>query len=432
MPDDDQKTEIIAGTIGAGVLLIGLVLLCRKCFGATPLPDLPNIAFPAGVTGYGAHWQPNQAIQLGALRAAQDPPGIYIAILPAHVMTASAFFDNPAANSKTGVIFPTPAASPAFTQLLNGVTDNAPILSRLEGFIRYTYKCLDYINATQVGGQLCAALHNSQTQTWIYPSRLGCSTGADGGRCSIAQWVRDKNMNLTQAEQQQLIALLQQTSAQQGFNAFTWLAQQINQMPLYSVYEHENQYPATFLTTANQPVSAFGLHQWFTTGNNCAFVQARQGVTASGVSIMDFIKNAVIILLSANSARNPAGGSRVTFDVHDWSQNTQNVPRVMNTMADRPPAIGLAHELIHAYHNQLGSQPGRDFGDFTTTLNELLCVGLGPWNQAPITENAIRAQWPPQGNFAADPLNLRQVAARDIYDDPGAAGAVAARQDGRI
>lgn len=58
----------------------------------------------------------------------------------------------------------------------------------------------------------------------------------------------------------------------------------------------------------------------------------------------------------------------------------------------RPAFIGLAHELIHAWHNMNGSQP-----DFELTpLYEYICVGLGPWSNesAPpnlVTENRIRS-----------------------------------------
>jgi len=61
--------------------------------------------------------------------------------------------------------------------------------------------------------------------------------------------------------------------------------------------------------------------------------------------------------------------------------------------ASRPAAIGLAHELVHAFYNKWGRQPGRDFGDPTTVLFEFLCVGLGPWDETQCSENGIRRDW---------------------------------------
>jgi RHS repeat-associated protein len=53
----------------------------------------------------------------------------------------------------------------------------------------------------------------------------------------------------------------------------------------------------------------------------------------------------------------------------------------------RPPAIGLAHELIHAYHDLTGtySKPGMP--------EETATIGLGAHSGDPITENQIRQEW---------------------------------------
>lgn len=59
----------------------------------------------------------------------------------------------------------------------------------------------------------------------------------------------------------------------------------------------------------------------------------------------------------------------------------------------RPPAIALGHELVHAYFSHKGLQPGEEFGHFSTALFEFRCVGLGPWNDEAVSENALRAQW---------------------------------------
>jgi hypothetical protein len=52
----------------------------------------------------------------------------------------------------------------------------------------------------------------------------------------------------------------------------------------------------------------------------------------------------------------------------------------------RPPFIGLAHELVHAWNNALGTSCQDD------AQNEKTVVGLLPTNNNPVTENAIRME----------------------------------------
>jgi hypothetical protein len=61
----------------------------------------------------------------------------------------------------------------------------------------------------------------------------------------------------------------------------------------------------------------------------------------------------------------------------------------------RPPVIGLAHELVHAWNNALGTSCKDD------AQNEKTVVGLLPTNNNPVTENAIRME---HGSQPADEL----------------------------
>jgi hypothetical protein len=77
-----------------------------------------------------------------------------------------------------------------------------------------------------------------------------------------------------------------------------------------------------------------------------------------------------------------------------WDASALSFRDTMGTEQPRPPYIALAHELIHAYHNMRGEQPGHEVDADSTVLYEYLCVGLGPWENNPgypITENAIRS-----------------------------------------
>ena len=55
----------------------------------------------------------------------------------------------------------------------------------------------------------------------------------------------------------------------------------------------------------------------------------------------------------------------------------------------RPPAVGLAHELVHAEHSAHGTN------DFTPA-GEDMAVGVPPYDNQPFTENKIRNEWNPK------------------------------------
>ncbi|MDF5988481.1 M91 family zinc metallopeptidase [Pseudomonas aeruginosa] len=84
----------------------------------------------------------------------------------------------------------------------------------------------------------------------------------------------------------------------------------------------------------------------------------------------------------------------------------------------RPPAIGLAHELLHAYYSCRGAQPGYDDNHYSTVLFEYRCVGLGPWDEAPLSENALRKEWwsyACQQVPGSDPENRKAIGKRISY-----------------
>lgn len=104
---------------------------------------------------------------------------------------------------------------------------------------------------------------------------------------------------------------------------------------------------------------------------------------------------AMISLLEKHSPAGAGSGSAI-----GWNAFPAYKPNAI-----RPPAVGLAHELIHAYFALRGQQPGYDDAqNFSCVMFEYKCVGLGPWNQSRISENAIRAEWGGVVRNEADPL----------------------------
>jgi hypothetical protein len=392
---------------------------------------------PPEVKGYGFAWDPEVAynnVQFVTVTD-QSPRGLYVMVTPDSINRPREFFDDPA--TSVGLLYPLAVnASAAFNQAMQGVTNaagasvpsNNNLMVRLEGFLKYTDKCLNYIYSTQPGRDLLTNLRNADWATRVTPSDLFNQTHGNS-MCFVADMVNNQRINITAEQRAQLIQILERTANEQGANVqgltpYQWLASEINQMPLYSLFEELNAYPPAFLDHSGATVNAGHLEEWFTTGPDCHLVRTLQAAAVvQNVELFSFVKNAVVILLYANSPPDRGVISIVNFDVRDWSDNTRGplFPQTTNTMADRPPVIALAHELIHAYHNGRGDQPGRTFQHFSTTLFELLCVGAGPWAAARFTENAIRAAWPPPEDVwpaAGDPLNLRAYPQRTVYEAP--------------
>lgn len=62
-------------------------------------------------------------------------------------------------------------------------------------------------------------------------------------------------------------------------------------------------------------------------------------------------------------------------------------------MHKRPPAVGLAHELIHALHNGQGMNMVL-VANNGQNLEELITTGLPPYNFEALSDNKMRTQWP--------------------------------------
>ena len=62
-------------------------------------------------------------------------------------------------------------------------------------------------------------------------------------------------------------------------------------------------------------------------------------------------------------------------------------------MHKRPPAIGLCHELIHAFHNSGGVNLAMVRKD-DENIEEIITTGMPPYNFEELSDNKMRAQWP--------------------------------------
>lgn len=82
------------------------------------------------------------------------------------------------------------------------------------------------------------------------------------------------------------------------------------------------------------------------------------------------------------------GGSRINF----------NPDALLGCMGDkmrkRPPAIGLAHELCHAWRNATGQRLFDDAMSCGLDDDEVMTTGFPPYQYEKFSENLFRAAWP--------------------------------------
>lgn len=153
--------------------------------------------------------------------------------------------------------------------------------------------------------------------------------------------------------------------------SYAWLQGQINAMPIPNIQGVPSVTPSSTTHGANW-ISAVMLQAWVT--NAAQFPAPLVGAAAA---------DAVLVLgavLYPGAVANGGVSTRVS-----WNAANQS------SLGFRPPYIGLAHELVHALHNQRGDQAGYDTNTPTGVLYEYLCVGLGSFAGVPISENTVRA-----------------------------------------
>jgi len=142
--------------------------------------------------------------------------------------------------------------------------------------------------------------------------------------------------------------------------------------------------------------------------------------TLEGLLLIDKTPSGKAMLASLDSGggttiKSTTGGNKYYFKrdivLYNPYRTTTSGSNPWNT---RPPAIGLAHELIHADHyingtwvdpkieDRNGTKPDPTAGHPTAVgprvpVEELNTVGIPPYDKHPYSENTIRSEWnPPQ------------------------------------
>lgn len=395
---------------------------------------------PPANAAYGFRWQAGQgvpnALSVYDLTAGVGP-GIYIAF-PSQLLDALVDPFGRVGLGAPGTVFVAPAApSAAMTTLIANVRTNPPTgeaalfnnvtaqrLNDLTGFLSYAAGCLDILNQTAAGAQLFTNINNGQYSVFISPATMGGNqtfAGGIGYVNTLTQAIHDYSAGTPMPAAQVVnIINLRYGAIQAGLPRFNQLAQDMNNLALCTLFQPAGAV-ATFLATnfryQGQPFTGQNLMDWLSPQGLAAFdLNVRTlNTVVEGINVREFFLLALNIILYPNVPAGAGTGAGIKFNVRNEEDN------VLGSPGFRPPAVGLAHELMHAMHYGRGTSPGFDINHYTTTAAELLFAGIAPFAGEPITENAIRGQW---GNIPANALDASNVwgapAPRAVYEPPGA------------
>jgi len=404
-------------------------------------PPLPDNAV------YGYRWQagqgvPNQLSIFSTLANAQ--PGIYIVFQFQHLDDTIDFFGRGLGDR--GPLYTAPATpSNALQELIQYVQINPPPnegfyfnnvtqqrLSDIDGFLSYVANCLDLINQTHAGGQLLQRLTTGQFSTCILPAvtTRGNQTAADMNRAvSTITQIITQYANGAALDCGAIVTMINQRYANiNGTMAkYNQLANDIQSMPLYSLFVDENNFMPNFLRNRflfrGVRISGQHLMPWLQPelGGFAAFDNfvRTDNTLSEGMQLRKYFLLALIFALYPVSPPGSGTGAGINFNVR-----LEDINDPANAEF-RPPAIGLAHELMHAMHYARGTALGHMINHFTTTAAELLFAGITPFQNELVTENAVRNQW--DTVVAPDPSNVWGAPARRVIYDPPPPGTTAAQ-----
>lgn len=249
-----------------------------------------------------------------------------------------------------------------------------------DGFVALTKECLTMLCKTSCGDAVLSFLCGTNTDISMFAVENSVQyTGSAHNSVAATVWGTGGNW----AAVGLAITKMRMTYGFSPAAGNRALAHVVNSQPdweLASQNPHAFSVDSQFRTvkaggnTTLTPLSDAMLGNWITTGNAPALNAVQ----------LQAAKKGLVVALERFSTTGAAVGSTAVMFYTNLSYYT-----------DRPPAISLGHELIHAYFALKGVQPGAMTGPSkgAVALNEYKCVGIGLWDGAAISENALRSQW---------------------------------------
>ena len=392
----------------------------------TPRPPYPDDAY------YGFRWQADKGVPdvLSFWPDDTAATGIFITFQAQQIRNLGEPFGR--WDGGPGPVFDSPdQPSPALLKLIADVrrapspkekTDFDGVtrlrLRDMTQFFVYTAACLDLLNRTPTGAKLLQAIAASRYPVFINPAPAGNSTAVNGTYVNtLVTAIRnfESKKKLPYDQIRGMAKACYPDDARKGFNS---LARDMNALPLYSLFvkgEVEPTFLASRFRYRGKKVSGELLERWLSPDGDPdfnAFLLAGRDEWQQ-VNLCEYFLLAMSLALRGVAPPGNGAGCTVYFNVRNDLDN------VRGSATFRPPAVGLAHELLHAMHYGAGTALGAKLGHFTTTPAELHFSGLPPFDTEPVSENAIRDEWS-RISAQADPTNRWAAPVRrTVYEPPG-------------
>lgn len=274
-------------------------------------------------------------------------------------------------------------------------------------------RALTYIFSTPTGKVLIRQLCNMKNLVLIQPTPLGNNVQSNDMNNALNKVAREIIQEKGLGHQTRLalnqIQIPQQSKSQ-------WLTFIINNSPSWSLdglpgnsggffgyLERARQYANSWMLLFDPRYFRWSdnnegyfnkqtfTNQFGTSAHNIAITNDEVAAWLAGNPLPDHLSEAqknharLATIVALKDVSPPSAGCSVSVGWNPTSTNPLN--RI------RPPAIGLAHELLHAYYSCKGAQLGYEDSHYSTVLFEYRCVGLGPWDEASLSENALRKEW---------------------------------------
>jgi hypothetical protein len=356
---------------------------------------------------FGFRYRPNQGINYGPV--GQSTAGIIVG-WPKEALdqdVINLFVTD--SDSETPPLFALPAKIDAnwralMKQFNARLAADDDFLKRSQGFLEFCYASLQALYKTACGKRVIDFFAGNEKGVGINPAAAGNSiAGASSAPAFpiLVQKLLDSKARFS-IDGDGLIALVSKRFPASSADAsLADMAGFMNQQPLYTLFKAPPyEFNKQGFLAYNFPIRTENLKDWFSNGNASEFAKVLQNgidIKINGVSCHDFTRLMAVVALEREFTAGNGCPSSVRFNVLKTEMNQS-----------RPAAIGLGHEMIHAYWAANGRQLGYELYTPSTLLFEMKCVGLGPWADSDISENRLRSQWSAANKVA--------VARRKVYD----------------
>jgi hypothetical protein len=255
------------------------------------------------------------------------------------------------------------------------------------GYLAATTGCLDTIAGIPDGGALLRAICGLSSMVTIKVTTNGnsCTRGGDETCPPLTRALRDKNAATFSKE---LTAAV--TNAKQKGIPIEHFARQLSMGMTPVTYRSQDNVvrPGQTPATAGVAPQNIAYAQGMAIGTTIQTLKdLMSGACPVGKLQNDWLFHLPRLFRSYMTPGRGAG-STVNFNSTKTFHCVDDL-----AMYQRPPAVGLAHELIHALHNSQGINLALVVQN-NQKLEEVVTTGMPPYNFEGISDNKMRTQWP--------------------------------------